>query len=61
MSMESPDVGALRRELSEAYELVRAIRAGEVDAFVLGERDSYRVQALEDADTPYRVLVEAMR
>lgn len=61
MSLEKSDVRALRRELSEAYELVRAIRAGEVDAFVLGEPDSYRVHALEDADTPYRVLVEAMR
>jgi PAS domain S-box-containing protein len=61
MSVESSEVGALRCELSEAYELVRAIRAGEVDAFVLGERDSYRVSSLEDADTPYRVLVEAMR
>ena len=61
MNLELPDELTLRRELLEAHELVRAIRAGEVDAFVLGERDSYRVHALEDADTPYRVLVEAMR
>ena len=57
----NPDVADLRRELLEAHELVRAIRAGEVDAFVLGEPDAYRVHALQDADTPYRVLVEAMR
>jgi PAS domain S-box-containing protein len=55
------DLAALRRELSDAYELVRAIRAGEVDAFVEGDRDTYRVRTLEGADSPYRVLVEAMR
>jgi PAS domain S-box-containing protein len=60
-NLELSDERAPGRDLSEAHELVRAIRAGEVDAFVLGERDSYRVHALEGADTPYRVLVEAMR
>ncbi len=61
MTLDSSELAELRRELSEAHELVRAIRAGEVDAFVLGEPDGYRVHALQDADTPYRVLVEAMR
>jgi PAS domain S-box-containing protein len=61
MTLETTDLAELRRELSEAHELVRAIRAGEVDAFVLGEPDAYRVHSLQDADTPYRVLVEAMR
>jgi PAS domain S-box-containing protein len=61
MNLERSGERVPRSELLEAHELARAIRAGEVDAFVLGERDSYRVHALEDADTPYRVLVEAMR
>jgi len=44
----------------DAQEVIRAIRDGEVDAFVLRNEDSYRVETLEGASTPYRVLVESM-
>lgn len=46
----------LRAQLDEAQETLRAIRAGEVDALVIGEQ----VYSLKGAETPYRVLVEAM-
>ena len=49
------------KELLEAHETVRAIRGGEVDAFVVETEGLYRVHTLAGADTPYRMLVEAMR
>jgi PAS domain S-box-containing protein len=55
------DIATLRQRLSEADELVRAIHDGEVDAFVLRYRDTYKIHALQDADSAYRVLVEGMR
>jgi PAS domain S-box-containing protein len=49
----------LRRRLEEAEDLVRALRAGEVDAvFVEGERE--QIYTLETADKPYRMLVEQL-
>ena len=61
MSSLEQEISTLRHQLSEAHELVRAIHDGEVDAFVLRHRDSYKVHALQGADTAYRVLVEGMR
>ena len=61
MSSVEQEIAALRQRVSEADELIRAIHDGEVDAFVLRHRDSYKVHALEGADTAYRVLVERMR
>ncbi|MBI5383418.1 MAG: PAS domain S-box protein [Verrucomicrobia bacterium] len=46
----------LRAQLEEAQETLRAIGAGEVDALVMGEQ----VYSLKGAETPYRLLVEAM-
>jgi PAS domain S-box-containing protein len=46
----------LRGRLEEAEETLRAIRAGEVDALVM----SGQVYSLSGAETPYRILVEAM-
>jgi hypothetical protein len=54
-------VANISEELLEAYETLRAIRDGEVDAFVLLTQGGYRVETLASADAPYRVLVEAMR
>jgi diguanylate cyclase (GGDEF)-like protein len=48
--------------LAEAEETLRAIGAGEVDAFVVSDgADSQRVFTLSTADRPYRVFVENMR
>ena len=50
------ELAELRVRLEEAEETLRAIRSGEVDALVVGNR----VFTLKSAETPYRVLVEAM-
>jgi PAS domain S-box-containing protein len=46
----------LRQRLEEAEETLRAIRAGEVDALMMGEQ----VYSLKGAETPYRILIEQM-
>ena len=48
--------------LAEAEDTLRAIGAGEVDAFVLPDGAAgHRVFSLETADRPYRIFVENMR
>ncbi|MFI4966016.1 MAG: ATP-binding protein [Caulobacterales bacterium] len=54
------ELAALRRELQEANETLDAIRNGEVDAVVVGGPAGQMVYTLENADRPYRVLVEQM-
>jgi len=50
----------LERQLQEANETLDAIRNGEVDAVVVRGPDGQIVYTLENADRPYRVLVEQM-
>jgi PAS domain S-box-containing protein len=50
------EIEGLRARLQEAEETLNAIRSGEVDALVVNEK----VYALKGAETPYRVLVEAI-
>ena len=50
------EIATLRTRLGEAEEALRAIRAGDVDALVIGER----VYRLQGAETPYRLLIEEM-
>ena len=52
---------ALESELEEARETLDAIRNGDVDAVVVGGPGGQIVYTLENADRPYRVLVEQMR
>ena len=52
---------ALEAALQEANETLDAIRNGEVDAVVVGGPHGQVVYTLENADRPYRVLVEQMR
>jgi PAS domain S-box-containing protein len=47
--------------LREAEETLDAIRSGEVDAVVIGSANGQQVYTLENADRPYRVLVEQMQ
>jgi diguanylate cyclase (GGDEF)-like protein len=49
------------QRISEAADTMRAIRAGEVDAFVMSRGDDHQVLSLTTADTPYRKFVENMR
>jgi PAS domain S-box-containing protein len=51
----------LRLALQEATQTLDAIRNGEVDAVVVGGPNGQVVYTLENADRPYRVLVEQMR
>ena len=55
------ELAELRKRLEEAEETIRAIRAGEVDAFVMTSAGQEDVFALEAAADPYRRLVERMQ
>jgi PAS domain S-box-containing protein len=50
----------LRLRLEEAEDTIRAIRGGEIDAFVISGDDHDQVYTLESADRPYRLFVEQM-
>ena len=54
-------VDELRTRLLEAEETLDAIRNGDVDAVVVGGPDGQQVYTLENADRPYRVLIEQMQ
>ena len=54
-------VRELEADLREANETLDAIRNGEVDAVVVGGPQGQVVFTLQNADRPYRVLVEQMR
>jgi hypothetical protein len=45
-------------ERTEAEDIVRAIRHGEVDAFVVTESDEDRIYSLRSADVLYRAMIE---
>jgi PAS domain S-box-containing protein len=51
----------LRERLQEAEETLQAIRNGDVDALVVGGPAGQQVYTLENADRPYRVLIEEMQ
>ncbi|MEA2486133.1 MAG: hypothetical protein QOD46_1244 [Actinomycetota bacterium] len=54
--------GAVLRSAAEAEDTLRAIGAGEVDAFVISnEGTPSRIFTLSTADRPYRIFVENMR
>src|SRR5438132_1123876 len=55
------DNETLRMRLEEAEATLNAIRAGEVDAVVVGSTDSQRVYTLEGTEQFYRVLIEKMQ
>jgi PAS domain S-box-containing protein len=49
------------RERTEAEDIVRAIRQGEIDAFVVRESDEDRIYSLRSADVLYRAMIEQMK
>ena len=51
----------LRVRLTEAEEMLRAIRHGEVDALVVEGAGGSQIYTLRSADEPYRNLVEQMQ
>ncbi len=60
-AIESEAVADLKARLREAEETLSAIRNGEVDAVVVGGPSGQQVYTLENADRPYRVLIEQMQ
>lgn len=61
MSAPDVDLHELRERFEAAEAVSRAIRLGEVDAFVVGDgEEDKRVVFLSDAFSPYRRLVEDM-
>jgi len=57
---ELAEVEKLRARLEEAEETLGAIRSGKVDALVVSTPQGDQVFTLEGAETPYRVLIEAL-
>ena len=60
-ALNALSITELRSRLLEAEETLNAIRNGEVDAVVIGGKAGQRVYTLENADRPYRVLIEQMQ
>jgi PAS domain S-box-containing protein len=54
------EIAELRNRLEETEETLRAIRQYMVDAFVVTREDGEQVVTLNDADFPYRTMVESM-
>jgi phosphoserine phosphatase RsbU/P len=54
------ELGRLRAQIVELDRALTAIRAGDVDAVVLGGPHGSQVYTLVSADRPYRVIVEEM-
>ncbi len=50
----------LKERLWEAEQTIKAIRGGEVDAFVVQESGEEQVYTLKGADVAYRILVESL-
>src|SRR3984893_10123612 len=53
-------VSSLTQRLAEAEETLRAVRSGEIDAFIVQGPDGEQVYALRSAEQPYRNLIEDM-
>jgi PAS domain S-box-containing protein len=59
-SSQTQELQALREKLAEAEEMLRAIRAGEVDAIVVDGGGIPQVYTLKGASDTYRTIVEQM-
>lgn len=55
------EIADLKTRLAEAEDTLRALRSGEVDAFVVDGASGPQVFTLKSAAEPYRLLVEQMR
>ena len=54
-------IAELSARLEEAEETLRAVRAGEIDAFIVQGPRGEQVYSLRGAEQPYRTLVEEMQ
>src|SRR3984893_16734327 len=53
-------IRSLTERLTEAEETLRAVRSGEIDAFIVQGPEGEQVYTLRSAEQPYRNLVEDM-
>jgi PAS domain S-box-containing protein len=60
-AMDPEQIKKLQRELEEAQDTLRAIRQGEVDAFVVDGPNGPQLFTLKTAEQPYRMLIEQMQ
>jgi PAS domain S-box-containing protein len=60
-AVDESELKNLRARLAEAEETLHAIRRGDVDAVVIEGPNGPQVYTLENADRPYRLLVERMQ
>lgn len=54
------EVADLKQQLEEAYDIINAIKEGQVDAFVLKQDDKHELYTLKSADKTYRIFIERM-
>src|SRR6201996_1881730 len=54
------EIANLTARLQEAEETLRAVRSGEIDAFIVQGPDGEKIYTLRSAEQPYRNLVEDM-
>jgi PAS domain S-box-containing protein len=52
------EIEELKAKLSEADQLIQAIRDGEVDAFAIGSNSAPEIYTLQTSDYAYRILIE---
>jgi two-component system CheB/CheR fusion protein len=57
---QQEEIESLRRQLEEANAAIEAIRTGQVDAFVIEDKNGPRLYTLKSADQTYRLFIEKM-
>src|SRR5579859_8198762 len=60
-SATAEQIRSLTERLAEAEETLRAVRAGEIDAFIVQGPEGEQVYTLRSTEQPYRTLVEEMQ
>jgi signal transduction histidine kinase/DNA-binding NarL/FixJ family response regulator len=59
-TVTAEEVRKLTARLEEAEETLRAVRSGEIDAFIVQGPDGEKIYTLRSAEQPYRNLIEDM-
>jgi two-component system, OmpR family, phosphate regulon sensor histidine kinase PhoR len=57
---QTDEIESLRQQLEEANAAIEAIRTGQVDAFVVEDKNGPRLYTLKSADQTYRLFIEKM-
>ena len=59
-AVTAEQIRSLTERLEEAEETLRAVRSGEIDAFIVQGPKGEQIYALRSAEQPYRNLIEDM-